>query len=190
MDRLQVGGVAAGRRVTPAGGSVASRLEGTPSERASNRVEITFPTVGLAHLELVGDHDLATHALLREALANATTRRRDVLVDLSRCSFLDSTSVAALARAQEEVTSDGGRFALVIAMDVGPVTRRTSEIMRLAEFFPVDSAAAAALTGSEHPCRVRDLRARFSDRESYAAECSCGWQGATRDATSTSPERR
>jgi hypothetical protein len=31
----------------------------------------------------------------------------------------------------------------------------------------------------EHSIRVRDLRLRFGDTESYAAECSCGWRGPT-----------
>jgi hypothetical protein len=29
----------------------------------------------------------------------------------------------------------------------------------------------------EHAIRLRDLRARFGDPESYAAECACGWRG-------------
>ena len=33
-----------------------------------------------------------------------------------------------------------------------------------------------------HSIRVRDLRMRFGDPESYAAECSCGWRGAERIA--------
>ena len=31
---------------------------------------------------------------------------------------------------------------------------------------------------AEHTIRIRDLRARFGDPETYAAECSCGWKGA------------
>lgn len=32
----------------------------------------------------------------------------------------------------------------------------------------------------EHSIRIRDLRLRFGDAESCAAECSCGWRGDER----------
>jgi hypothetical protein len=32
----------------------------------------------------------------------------------------------------------------------------------------------------EPSIRIRDLRLRFGDTESYAAECSCGWRGDER----------
>jgi hypothetical protein len=30
---------------------------------------------------------------------------------------------------------------------------------------------------ARHSVRLRDLRARFGDPDSFAAECSCGWRG-------------
>jgi hypothetical protein len=32
-----------------------------------------------------------------------------------------------------------------------------------------------------HETRVRDRRLRFGDPDVYAAECSCGWLGPSRD---------
>ena len=38
---------------------------------------------------------------------------------------------------------------------------------------------------AEHSIRVRDLRLRFGETESSAAECSCGWRGQTRTGSRT-----
>jgi anti-anti-sigma factor len=114
--------------------------------------------------------------MLGQALHLAAAQRRNVLVDLTRCDFIDSTVVSLLLAAHVEVSSDGGEFAVVIPPPPSPVAR-TAKIMGLAEMFPTYSSREDAEARTEHVVRIRDLRARFGDAESFAAECSCGWSG-------------
>jgi len=114
--------------------------------------------------------------MLGEALRLAAAQRRHVLVDMTRCDFIDSTVVSLLLAAHVEVSADGGEFAVVIPPDPSAVAR-TARIMGLAEMFPTYSSREDAEARTEHVVRIRDLRARFGDPESFAAECSCGWSG-------------
>jgi anti-anti-sigma factor len=143
------------------------------------RVELSCPSASLAVVEFVGEHDLGQYAPIREALRLASARRRHVLVDLSNCAFIDSTVVGLLLVAQDEVTSDGGRFALILPHLPSPVAK-AAQMMGLVEMFETYSKLEDALASTEHITRVRDLRARFGDPDRFSAECCCGWQGAAR----------
>jgi anti-anti-sigma factor len=113
-----------------------------------SRVELSCPSPSLAIVELVGEHDLGHYEMLAELLALAAARRRHVLVDLSRCAFIDSTVVALLLAARDEVTSDRGRFALVIPAEQESVAR-VADLMGLADLFSIysnrDDASASAV---------------------------------------------
>jgi anti-anti-sigma factor len=115
---------------------------------AHSHVELSCPSASLAIVELVGEHDLGDYKNLAESLALAAARRRHVLVDLSRCAFIDSTVVALLLAARDEVTSDRGRFALVIPAGQGSVAR-VADVMGLVDLFDVysnlDDASASAV---------------------------------------------
>ena len=41
------------------------------------------------------------------------------------------------------------------------------------------AVALASLASQEHTIQIRDLRARFGDAETRAAQCSCGWRGSS-----------
>lgn len=103
-------------------------------------VETKFPTLSLAIVRLLGEHDLGTYEPLKAALGTAAARRRDVVVDLSRCAFIDSTVVSLLLYAQGEVVSDHGQFALILPSEAGPV-RRVADIMGLAQMFQIRAPA-------------------------------------------------
>jgi anti-anti-sigma factor len=147
-------------------------------EDTADRVELCCPTPAIAMVELVGEHDLGRYEPIGEALHLAAARRRNVLVNLTRCVFIDSTVVGLLLAVRDETTSDGGRFALVVP-EAGPVAR-VAEVMGLSEMFTIYPSLEDALAGSEHVTQIRDLRVRFGDDERYAAECSCGWSGEQR----------
>jgi anti-anti-sigma factor len=143
-------------------------------------VEVEFSLPGIAFVKLYGEHDLSSTQRLSEALAKASARR-DVFVDLSECTFMDSSVIAACFLARTKLESRDGRLELVIPPEASTV-RRVAEVTRLAAILPIHESRSAALAGlrtGEHVIRLRDLRARFGDTESYVAECSCGWRGKT-----------
>lgn len=112
-------------------------------ERESNRVELETSSLSTAVLALVGEHDLAQHAMLRAGIDRAASRRRHLVIDLSRCAFIDSTTISLLLYAQDEVASDGGRIALVVAPGASPVAD-VVEVTHLAELIPIYPSLASA----------------------------------------------
>jgi anti-anti-sigma factor len=84
--------------------------------------EVESLTDELAIVTVLGEHDLGTKSELEDALARAATRRH-VLVDLSRCDFMDSTALAVLICAQRTQAERGGRLELVIPTGTHPIAR-------------------------------------------------------------------
>lgn len=65
-------------------------------------------------IEVVGEIDLATEALLAEHLNAATARAgSDVLVDLRRVDFFDCSGLRVLCRAETRARDHGGRLRVV-----------------------------------------------------------------------------
>jgi anti-anti-sigma factor len=146
---------------------------------ADARVEVRCPSGQVAIVDLLGDHGLGQSDMVREALETAARRRRNVLVDLTRCGFVDSTIVKTLLHGQARVDAFGGRFALVIPPKAERVAR-VAEIMGLGELFALYASLDGALATVAHPTRVRDGRARVGDDDCFVAECACGWRGEPR----------
>ena len=158
-----------------------------PPERGTVEVEI-HPQPGVAVVAVRGEHDLLTQAELAEALERASAQR-SVLVDLSECSFMDSSVTAALFVACKRLEERDGRLEVVIPREAHTL-QSVAKFSGIHTFLPVHETRAAALASirrrstmsrpvDEHSIRIRDLRLRFGDTESYAAECSCGWRGQT-----------
>jgi anti-anti-sigma factor len=101
-------------------------------------------TPSVAVVSLVGEHDLGDYESLKVAFARAGIQARNVVVDLARCTFIDSTVIAVMLQAQSVMASDGGRFALVLPAEPNAVTR-TVELMALSSLFAVCSSLEAAL---------------------------------------------
>jgi anti-anti-sigma factor len=138
-------------------------------------VELLRP--GLARVGLHGDHDLGTKPRLSEALAGAVAQT-NVLIDLTECTFIDSSAIAAFFHAGRELGQVGGRLELVIP-PAATAVRRAAELTAIASILPVHETLAEALAGfepREHTIQIRDLRERFGDAETRAAECTCGWR--------------
>jgi anti-anti-sigma factor len=64
-----------------------------------------------ATIKLCGEHDVATSADVREALASI---HGHVLVDLSECSFIDSSAISAFVLESRKRTRQGERLELVV----------------------------------------------------------------------------
>jgi anti-sigma B factor antagonist len=144
-------------------------------------VEVEFARPGIALVKLRGEHDIASKQRLGEALACASARP-NVLVDLSECTFMDSSVIAAFFHARKKLAERGGRLELVIPPQANTI-QRVAKITRLGASLPIHETQGAAVAGlrtGAHAIRIRDLRLRFGDPETRAAECSCGWSGEKR----------
>jgi anti-sigma B factor antagonist len=86
---------------------------------------------GLVHVALRGELDLSTVGKVDEELVRWESSDSGVLVlDLSKLTFLDSTGLRCVVRADERARHDGRRLAVV----KGPeAVQRVFEITRLAE---------------------------------------------------------
>jgi anti-anti-sigma factor len=75
-----------------------------------------------------GEFDLATLPLLEEALSRAHAHGRDVLVDLSEVTFVDATSLGAIAHAHRQLRVEARMLRLV---NVPPRISRLLAIAKL-----------------------------------------------------------
>jgi anti-anti-sigma factor len=91
-------------------------------------VEIAAHSAAVAIVTLRGEHDLGSWSEVTLALANAS-ERRGVLVDLSACTFLDSSMLTALLVAAKQLRLRGGALAVVIPL--GTQVRRIFEVMNV-----------------------------------------------------------
>jgi anti-sigma B factor antagonist len=114
-----------------------------PPADARSRVVFDLHSPALAVVSLIGDHDLTTSDVLDQALARAAAaRRRHVLVDLSACTFIDSTVIEALLRARARVEAQNGQFGLIISDPTTPPARAIA-LIRLYEVMPIFASLEA-----------------------------------------------
>jgi anti-sigma B factor antagonist len=89
--------------------------------------------------------DIAHAASFRQALAAAGADHRDVIVDLSRTVFCDSTGLRILLQAADRARAAGGELRLVLA---GPPMLRIFAVTGFDQLFPIfaslDEAVAPA----------------------------------------------
>jgi anti-anti-sigma factor len=86
-----------------------------------------------AIVSLRGEHDLATTPLLRDALSLVFG---DVLVDLSECTFVDSTVIGAFIAASQELQREGHALDLVVPPENVNVAR-TLEIVQIGQLLRI-----------------------------------------------------
>ena len=70
------------------------------------------PALGASVIAPVGDLDMGSADQLQESVANADARA-DVIVDLRRVAFIDSTGLLALVRAADAVRTHGRRLHVI-----------------------------------------------------------------------------
>ncbi|MDP9259168.1 MAG: STAS domain-containing protein [Actinomycetota bacterium] len=90
-----------------------------------------------------GEHDLRTRAELAEALERASAHPH-VLVDLSECSFMDSSVIGALFVASKRLEERDGRLEVVIPPEAHTL-QRVAKIAGIHTFLPVHETRGAAL---------------------------------------------
>ena len=111
---------------------------GTPAEFA---VSTEMASPGVLTVGISGELDMSTSSQVEEALASAPAVDR-VLLDLTKCTFLDSAGVRLLLAAHRKVTTAGGQVELVAS---DPSILRVLEITNVDTMMHVHSTLEGAL---------------------------------------------
>lgn len=112
------------------------------------RVEVRLHAPHTTVVTLIGEHDLATTPRLLEAFELAS-QERYVVIDLTPCTFVDSSLVSAVLSLRR-MQAGGELVGLVVAEGQRGV-RRTLEMLRIDELFPVHGSLDEALRAARKP---------------------------------------
>ena len=102
----------------------------------------TETSEGLAVLHVAGDFDLSTIGEFEEELEPSLTAGL-VVIELAGCTFLDSSALRTLVRAQRRVAEAGGRLILVAPSQPA---RRVLDLATLDRFIPIAATLDEAVT--------------------------------------------
>jgi anti-anti-sigma factor len=106
---------------------------------------------GIGIVTMRGEHDLSTQPALAHALELAAAHS-DLVVDLTECSFVDSTIIREFIKTSEALRAKGEHVLLVIpAEQVG--VARIVEMVGLAQFVELHETTEAAFASLEHAQR-------------------------------------
>ena len=112
-------------------------LDGSGPPPGPVTIEIVSATAAV--VTLGGDHDVASLDAIEDAFRVAGAGR-NLLVDLSDCTFIDSTIIKLLLRTLRVLEATGARFELVIdPSPTGHVTR-VAALMGISEVIPTHDA--------------------------------------------------
>ena len=112
------------------------------------RIRKTDSADGVLMLEGAGELDLSTAGQLHDSLMTPISEGLDVVVDLTRVSFIDSSGIAALVGAFRSVNGTG-RMSVLIAP--GSQVARVFELARMGDALPVVTDRAEAVSGLSAP---------------------------------------
>jgi anti-anti-sigma factor len=110
---------------------------------APGSVTLERHSPAVAIVTLRGEHDLSTRAEISATLARAGDEA-GVLVDLSECSFIDSSVIGALVLAFQTLADQGRRFELVIPAEAA-VIKRVAKVAGLTTFLTIHETRDAGL---------------------------------------------
>lgn len=119
--------------------------ESLPSPPAG--IEIAAHSPAVAVVTLRGEHDLSTRQELSQALERAAAHS-NVVVDLTDCSFIDSTVISEFIRTSEIVRASGEQVTLVIPPAQAQLSR-IAQLSGLAQIFELHESTAAAFASLE-----------------------------------------
>jgi anti-anti-sigma factor len=102
----------------------------------------TETSEGLAIVHVTGDFDLSNVQIF-EAELEQSLSAEVVAIELAACTFLDSSALQSLVRAQRRVAEVGGRLVLVAPSQPA---KRVLDIATLDRFIPVAATLAEAVT--------------------------------------------
>lgn len=110
-------------------------------------IEVEGHTRDTAIVTLRGEHDISTKPAIGQAL-DAACLRTNVVVDLSECTFVDSSVVSELLRTARRLHQLDGLLALAVPSGARTV-RRALEVMGVHPIVPVHETRAAAVGSLE-----------------------------------------
>jgi anti-sigma B factor antagonist len=105
------------------------------------RVSVEEPSPGAVVIAVDGEIDVATAPELERALAAAGAEKR-VVLDLSECSFIDSSGLRTLLGARSAVESARGTLVLVVS---DPGLLRVFEVVGLGDVLEIHETVADAV---------------------------------------------
>jgi anti-sigma B factor antagonist len=117
----------------------------TTSERddpSRGTVEIGHHARGMAVVTMRGEHDLSTQPVLAHALELAAAHS-NVVVDLSACSFIDSTVIREFINTSGTVRAKGEQVVLVIPPEQTQIAR-IAQLTGLSHIFALHESTEAA----------------------------------------------
>jgi anti-sigma B factor antagonist len=85
-------------------------------------------------IALKGEIDLESSPVARELLLSSVAGKRNLLVDLSAVTYIDSSGVASMVEALQASKKNGTQFALAAASEAA---RRVLELARLDKVFTI-----------------------------------------------------
>jgi anti-anti-sigma factor len=106
-------------------------------------IEIQFLAPSTCVVRMYGEHDVSSREAVAAALV-AAQGQRHVLVDLARCSFIDSSLISTLLAAANEAQQRGDAVELIVPVEANAV-RRTLELANIQRVLPFHASSAAAL---------------------------------------------
>ena len=106
-------------------------------------IEVETHSADAAVVTLRGEHDLETQPRVSAALVAAGTCRH-VVVDLSACTFVDSTLIATLLHEARALGERGGTLPLVVGPEARSI-RRTLDLMGVLTILPPHDSRSSAL---------------------------------------------
>jgi len=92
---------------------MAAEANERPQRSVPGTVTVTIDVSNCAHVALRGEWDISTERELAHALARARNYR-NIVIDLSACSFLDSRTIGMLITLDAELTENDGRLAVAL----------------------------------------------------------------------------
>ena len=98
-------------------------------------VTIEVISASAAIVTLGGDHDVASRDSIAEAFSVASTGR-DLLVDLTDCTFIDSTIIKLLLQTMRALEENDARLEIVIDIESHGHVARVAELMGIADVIP------------------------------------------------------
>jgi anti-anti-sigma factor len=93
-------------------------------------------------VSLRGEHDADTNPILHAALGEAVASVDPIVVDLTSCTFIESTCIAELVHAGQSTSP--GRFAVVVASD--SEAGRLLDLVAFSALLPVYEGRDEAIT--------------------------------------------
>ena len=102
----------------------------------------TDTAAGVPVVRVIGDLDLSTVPSFDSELEQSLGGDH-VVIELADCTFIDSSALRALVRAQKRIAQEGGSLAIVAPSQPA---RRVLEVASLDRFVPVFGTLAEALT--------------------------------------------